>query len=1514
MIKFAIWRHLNEIFIKRFIKILGIIVVVLVSLQAALLIVLQSPTVQTSLTHAVTKRLSNDAINGKLSIGKVYFVFFNKLIVNDFAIVSTDRNPFLDSLKLHYGQSDTLVAARKVSVSLSPLELLKLNLQLDKVTVSDGVFNLQDEGVKRTNLDRIFKLDQPSPKDTTKGSFSLKANSLKVNNFRFTLNSPDRMGISEDSIINFSNLRISDIYIDLSDISLRSDTLRAAVNNIRGVDISGFRLKTLTGNLRVCGTEALVSDLFMQDSYSTVDADYFYMRYETAKDFADFTSKVKLGAKFTGSFLDFHTIGRITSTMYNSNLGFSIDGEVSGPVRDMRSDALRVTSRSGLSFIDFTAKVIGLPDVSRTMAVAEIKNSGTMFRDLAKIVASIDNTPVNRYLANMAPFTHYRFKGTLSGLLVDFVADGKITSPTGNVDVDFVFRTEPEGARFIGDVNAQDLDLGRILVNDFLGELSFNGKANALFGSGENSMRVVIDSADVYKAGINGYNYSNIVAKGELTDRYFNGTIISRDTNLSLVYNGLLTYSMDGESKYDFTAQVDKANLKELNIDTGTDITGLSFLANASLVNKDNSWFNGKVDLTDVNYSTETDYYKLGNISVNTLSTETQHSASFVSDFALMEYYGVGPIPSFIKKVRDLTASSKLNNYLKYDSTAVYDKGLYTLNLETYDSYDLTKVLVPGLFIMDSTKVELTIDSEDRLNAVAQSGRLALGANYMKGVELNLNSSPTTPSVLNLTSDRIRFAGMMTDNNDLLVTADTNKIALGLSFRNDSIDSDNAILLGNIDLKENKEVDINIRNGSGITLRGEKWELTPALIRLADSTIFVDNFNIKNESQLFSLNGNISRKYADTLNFGLSNFNVAIFNLFMNKNFKLEGYFSGSGLISDLYRDPKVFFNIDGTDVSAYEHKVGKLKLMSKWDQSGKQLNLLVKSSLDDKANFQATGYYKPDTRYLDINASLDDLTVSYFEPFLEGIVSRSSGTVTGDLNLSGTFDQLALVGTNCTFNDLGFVLDYTNVPYRLNGKFDLNEKGIFFKDLPIYDRFNNKGTVNGKFSYDYFRDLALDLNIDFTNMQALNTTEKENEYFYGSAFATGNVKVHGPLSTIGIDLNVISNKNTSIHIPLSSSSTATESNLLTFVEPEKDVWIDPYDTLSIGNVKAESSPTTLDVSVVAKATPDAEIFIEINKAVGDVIKANGTGDIRLDIRPSNDIFDIFGDYNVQSGNYKFVLAGFAAKDFTLEPGGSIIFNGDLDNTNLDLEAVYQTKASINTLIADTSSVSTRRTVNCIIGMQGRMMNPELDFKIEIPDLDPTTKIKVESALNTQGKVQKQLMALLVSGGFIPDEQSGIANNSSILYSNASEILSNQINMIFQQLGIPLDLGLNYQPGERGTDIFDVAVSTQLFNNRVIINGNIGNDPYGTSRNDVVGNIDVGIKLDNTGNVRLDLFSHAEDQYSTYNDNSNSQRSGVGIVYQREFNSFKSLIKGKSKAEKAYKKQERARRKAERKK
>ena len=346
----------------------------------------------------------------------------------------------------------------------------------------------------------------------------------------------------------------------------------------------------------------------------------------------------------------------------------------------------------------------------------------------------------------------------------------------------------------------------------------------------------------------------------------------------------------------------------------------------------------------------------------------------------------------------------------------------------------------------------------------------------------------------------------------------------------------------------------------------------------------------------------------------------------------------------------------------------------------------------------------------------------------------------------------------------------------------------------------------------------------------------------------------------------------------------------MTFKKIENEETVDPYEMMISRLQKREKSRGNFEINLMVAATPGVRAFVEIDKASGNVLSGYGSGTIDLDINPGKDIFNINGDYTLSGGNYRFVAIGLA-KDFSINEGSSVKFNGDIMESTLNIDATYTTKTSLSALIADTSSVSSRRTVECGIHISDRISNPRLDFSINVPDIDPTVKARVESALSTEDKVQKQFLSLLVSNSFLPDEQSGIFNNTSFLASSVSEIMSNQLNTIFQKLDIPLDLGLNYQTNDRGNDIFDVAISTQLFNNRVVINGNIGNRQYtsGSTNDDVVGDLDIEIKIDRPGAFRLNLFSHSADQYTNYLDN--SQRNGIGLTYQQEFNSFKEFFR-----------------------
>jgi hypothetical protein len=81
-----------------------------------------------------------------------------------------------------------------------------------------------------------------------------------------------------------------------------------------------------------------------------------------------------------------------------------------------------------------------------------------------------------------------------------------------------------------------------------------------------------------------------------------------------------------------------------------------------------------------------------------------------------------------------------------------------------------------------------------------------------------------------------------------------------------------------------------------------------------------------------------------------------------------------------------------------------------------------------------------------------------------------------------------------------------------------------------------------------------------------------------------------------------------------------------------------------------------------------------------------------------------------------------------------------------------------------------------------------------------------------------------------------------------------------------------------------------MFNNRVVVNGSVGNKQYTeNAQTDVVGDLDIEIKLNKSGAFRLNLFSHSADSYTNYLDN--SQRNGVGLTYQTEFSSFGKFLR-----------------------
>ena len=435
---------------------------------------------------------------------------------------------------------------------------------------------------------------------------------------------------------------------------------------------------------------------------------------------------------------------------------------------------------------------------------------------------------------------------------------------------------------------------------------------------------------------------------------------------------------------------------------------------------------------------------------------------------------------------------------------------------------------------------------------------------------------------------------------------------------------------------------------------------------------------------------------------------------------------------------------------------------------------------------------------------------------------------------------------------------------------------------INIKDPKQGKAELSGRFPM---------LNLDLEDFSVLDK-KSGSDNFYGNLALDGNIQLKGEdLRKLSLEADLANSGAGKVFITLDGGN-ETSSSLLSFKEAASDeIKEDAFVKKQLENNPASQFEAKCRLNVNSGLL----ITANLDKQGSNSLNIAGDGVITADFDNKNSDISLGGNYNITSGKYHFsTLSSLISKDFSIEDGSSLTFSGDVMDTELNISATHSLKASLSSLISDTTSVSTRRLVNCGIKITDKIRSPQLSFSIDVPDLDPTTKSLVASELNTEDKISRQFLSLVVLGGFMPGSQSGIVNNNSsnsnFLLSNLSSIMSGQLNAVLQKMGIPLDFGLSYQQNEMGNNVMDVDVSTQFLDNMISVNGSLANRKFSSSSDEnMVGDLDITIKLNKSGHFRLNLFSHSADDYTNYLDN--SQRNGVGISYQKEYDNLKDFFR-----------------------
>ena len=1474
----------------------------LLLLLLAGLVAVQSPRVQTYLAKKALSSLS-DKIDGDVTVGSIAVKPFDALVLQD--VVILDRNPYSDG---SFARRDTLVKIGSLSARFSLKGLLhKERVSVSRLRLEDGTFNLviePGEGSKSTtNLERVFRLKDPDP-DKPKEDFGdlLEAGRVDIENFTFRMVNyvgnaeHEEKGLPplQDNVIDWNDLEIkADIHA--GNLLVKDGVISGEADHIRIVDKTGWNVEDVSGKVKVGHGQVLLDDLHIKDADSDIHMRYFRMLGKI-DEYSDFLDRVRLEGEFRSpTVFSMQTVSHFAPNLENFTFESDLTGKMAGTVNDF--------SIRGMSFKDRTSgvsgrvdgRMTGLPDIGTTTMDYKVKDFHFTLDGLGKFIgewapdADLD-------LGKLGRGTDFQMDATAKGTLDRLAVRGDLRSNAGSADVDLTLRNIIDRNRDIaigGTLKTRDLDAGRIAGIDAVGPVSLTTTLEAVLGKGNPQVR--IDSLKVDRLNALGYDYSGITAVGTYSDQAFDGRIVCDDPNLNALVQGKFDLNPNKRNAaYQFYANVGYADLNALNLDK-RGVSKVSLQADANFIRTQDRDLLGEVNLRDVVLENATGRHEIGDIAASAHANDDIHRIRFDSAFADGTFVGEKSPIAMVSDLKELLVREELPALLEKPGKA-WDGTPYEVNVRLRDAQEVLGYLLPGLYVERNTALSLSVGEDGQVRGSATSGRIALNGNYIKGFQLALDNKSGALHA-NLSGTTVKVGGVELQDNWFTFTGDDNRLGLQYSFDNRAEQTRaNIRVEGVLDRDPDGLVVMATTVPSELVYRNNRWDVDSKLVTLRGGNLDIDRLSLSSNGQQVVVQGGLSPQRSDTLSVRMDRFDISILNsLLMEGKLDLKGRATGSArLISPTKPSIGLLAGIVCDSTYLYGQPLGSLMLGSSWNEEEQRFDFGVRNLLNGARNLELEGSLQPKTKSLQAAATLDGFNLGYAAPFVEGIFHRIGGYLDGKVTVGGTLDKLKIGSEGMRIRDGLLGIDFTQVVYGLNGPVSVDTDGLHFNGVALSDGSDGTGSVNGSLLFGGFKNMRMDTHVQFDRMKVLAIPGGKESPIWGNVFGSGRVDITGPFDALSLNVDARTVKDGDLHIPLSGSAQKDDSDLLVFKQPEVEEEEDPYEAMMRTTPVKQKAKGDLDVRVRVRATPAVMAHIDIGQ--GNTLQGLGNGVIDIRVRQLLNQFTINGDYTLSQGDFHVSALGIVNRAFSIQDGSSIRFNGDVMDSDLNVTGVYKTKADLSTLLSTATAKEnaslTRREVNCTIGITGKLRNPKITMDIDIPELDPVTKGQVQSALNTEDKVMKQFLYLLIANSFLPNEESGIiaAGTSNMLYSNMSSIMAGQLNSIFQKLDIPLDLGLNYQQNQSGNDLFDVALSTQLFNNRVVVNGTIGNRRmYGTTTDEVAGDLDIDIKLDKPGTIRLNLFSHSADQYTSYLDN--SQRNGVGIAYQREFNSIAQFFR-----------------------
>jgi hypothetical protein len=1443
---------------------------------------------------------------------------------------SASQNLKLDLKELRAYQS-SFTRLDSIAGTYQNFQVKELVIHPHTLDLSQSEFIIEDAVLQglSISIDNFKAIDAPAQKDssitaTSSNPILVQIRNLELSEGEFELDNYARSPFrtKRKDVIDWDHFAVRQIAIRADDFTLYNWNFDGCLNHLSGQTDSGFKLSELKSSYVHVDTHWVhVEGGKIETPYSLWYGDVQF-HYDQFPSFRDFTNRVALDVVSQSGSIAIRDIIDFAPKLYevdffreNQSRTIELEGWIHGKINELKGDQIYLNV-GGTSIIQGTFSSQDLAGTAPAKMNINVDFSETNMNALKSLIPNF-SPPKNFY--NLGTLN---FEGQFNGYFKDFVASGKLVSDIGiaNMDMSMDLTQGVEEAEYAGTLNLKDFDLGQWTQDNTFGLVTFD----AVVPQGKGLRLKDLDTdllAEVDQFNYKGYKYTNFRMEGRVIQSTFNGDFSISDENIELGFLGIVDLS-EKLPIINVEADIQKIDLLATNLsERDLILSGKGFI---NIQNYQLEELEAQLNVQNFQLiENDTTIYQLDSLNAIANATDLSNKLiSFKSDIGQAEMRGNFNITELWPKLKN----EIIDYYPSFSDKLGWSRSLDILEHQNFqasvrilESKNWASFFDPKLDTLSSTELEIYWDDlQDSFYMDFYSPYIRYGTNKIVDPFVYLYTKNGISNAV-LGSKEITLSDRITLQSTTIfsdIVKDTLFWTVNSANYEGEVDRFN--FHGKMFVRDNY-ITFNILNDE-LNLFTDIWTISPYnLIQVGKKFINIQDFNLRNQDREITIKSIDQKGVAAILN----EIELNILNdIMVYDKLQFEGILSAAVNYEQIFTEPTLYGNVKVDSLHVNGDDFGVLDIRANAPGNRKVIRLEGGISHPER-NLRLGGYLFPtqtreDEEYFDATISMRNYPFKILEYFLNGNIEDTEGTLTGDFVLSGPLRKPVLTGSamveeaavTIPFLGIRLFIDEQEVRSEENR---IDATGAVIKDI-----YGNTATITGGLTHNYFLDLGLDLTIESDEFLLLNTTDDNESIYYGHCVAAAQVAMFGLMATPDIIVKAADTKDTRFFLRTDIESEEVNAGFFRYKEFDDSTSITETNNSEVETIKG------VNFSLDLEANESAVVEIIIDKKAGDIIKGRGEGDIRFNLQRSGEI-TMFGDYVISDGEYLFTSQDIINKTFQVASGSSIRWTGDPFGALLNIRAEYEVYTApylfVQELVTDPALEDELRAntqVVLTVLLTGLLYAPDLSFDFRFPQLTGQAKSTVDNKLSIlesdPNGLYAQAGALIVLNTFAP---SATANGQALGFAagvnTLSEFVSNQFSNLLSGLLKSavkdidfindIDLQLNYNlntnellNGGQATTLENgelrINTTTRLFDRLELdLGGNYGtnntNSIVGNQGTYFNGNIALQYRLTEDNELVMRIYSLTDQVLE-----GRRVRSGVGLRYQKEFDTFEEFFNG----------------------